>query len=87
MNKSVDSITDSLQFIVSLEEDESMEVAYAKFNTVSLASECRKHIEPPALPSPTWPTIVDLSFDSSRSFFVSHTSSGSFDTGTLRRHQ
>jgi hypothetical protein len=34
-------------------------------------------------PSPTCPTMVDTRFTDSRSFFVSYTSCGSLDTGTL----
>jgi len=35
-------------------------------------------------PSPTCPTIVDMSPEAAMSFLVSKTSSGSLDTGTLR---
>lgn len=45
------------------------------------------HLKSTARPSPTCPTMVDLIPCSARSLFVSYTSCGSLDTGTLAHSQ
>lgn len=53
--------------------------------TRSSSSSSRKSIKAWKFPSPTWPTIVLDSPESARSRFVSRTSCGRRDTGTLKQ--
>jgi len=50
---------------------------------LAISSSVLNNINAWKFPSPTWPTIVDTSPNSAKSFLVSYTKSGSFDTGTL----